>query len=42
MLEWMRTSGAERRRISFANLSDDLRSLSELYGVVDLIPIAAN
>jgi ABC-type transporter Mla MlaB component len=42
MLEWMRTSGAEGRRISFANLSDDLRSLSELYGVVDLIPIAAN
>ena len=41
MLEWMRATGAEGRRISFANLSDDLRSLSELYGVVDLIPIAA-
>jgi phospholipid transport system transporter-binding protein len=39
MLEWIRRLG---RRITFANLSDDLQSLAELYGVVDLIPIAAN
>ena len=39
MLEWIRRFGG---RITFANLSDDLQSLAELYGVVDLIPIAAN
>jgi len=42
MLEWIRRSHNGGGRITFANLSDDLQSLAELYGVVDLIPVAAN
>ena len=42
LLEWMRRFGGNRRQIAFANMSHNLRSLAELYGVVDLIPIAAD
>jgi phospholipid transport system transporter-binding protein len=40
MLEWARRFGGAGKRIEFANLSAGLRSLAELYGVLDLIPIA--
>jgi phospholipid transport system transporter-binding protein len=40
MLEWIRRSHSGGGRITFANLSEDLQSLAELYGVVDLIPVA--
>ena len=42
LLEWMRRFGSSGRRIAFANVSHNLRSLAELYGVVDLIPVAAD
>ena len=42
LLEWTRRSGGSGREIVFANLSNELRSLADLYGVVDLIPLAAD
>jgi phospholipid transport system transporter-binding protein len=42
MLEWVRHFNGNDRKISFINLSQSLRSLAELYGVIDLIPIAAD
>ena len=42
LLEWTRRFTSSGRRIAFANLSHDLRSLADLYGVVDLIPVAAD
>jgi len=42
MLEWVRRYGGSGRRIEFANLSTGLRSLAELYGILDLIPIASS
>jgi phospholipid transport system transporter-binding protein len=42
LLEWTRRFGGSGRKIVFANLSHDLQSLAELYGVVDLIPVAAD
>ncbi len=42
LLEWMRHFGSNGRQIAFANVSHNLRSLAELYGVVDLISIAAD
>jgi phospholipid transport system transporter-binding protein len=42
LLEWTRRFGGSGRKIAFANLSPDLRSLADLYGVVDLIPVAAD
>ena len=41
LLEWMRRRPAGSGSIVFTNLGDNLRSLSELYGVADLIPTAA-
>jgi phospholipid transport system transporter-binding protein len=41
MLEWIRQFNSTGRKISFIHLSESLRSLAELYGVIDLIPIAA-
>jgi len=41
LLEWVRQFRRGGRQIAFANVSGNLRSLAELYGVVDLIPIAA-
>jgi phospholipid transport system transporter-binding protein len=40
MLEWVRRYGGPDKHIAFANLSPGLRSLAELYGVLDLIPVA--
>jgi phospholipid transport system transporter-binding protein len=42
LLEWVRQFRRSGRQIAFANLSGNLRSLAELYGVVDLIPTAAD
>ena len=39
LLEWMRRGNG--RQIAFANVGHNLRSLAELYGVVDLIPVAS-
>ena len=41
MLEWARQLKRQGRDIAFANVGDDLTSLTHLYGIADLIPIAA-
>ena len=40
LMEWMRHFTASGRHIAFVNVSNNLLSLAELYGVVDLIPAA--
>ncbi len=40
LMEWVRRFGGGRH-IAFANMGPNLRSLAELYGVVDLIPVAS-
>ncbi len=40
LLEWLREAQAQRREIVFLNLPDNLKSLGELYGVLDLLPQA--
>jgi phospholipid transport system transporter-binding protein len=42
LLEWIRRFSGSGRRIAFANISPNLGSLAELYGIVDLIPVAAD
>lgn len=37
MLEWRRAAKARGWRIHYANLPDNLRSLAEVYGVLELI-----
>ena len=37
LLEWRRAASRANREIAFANLPPNLRSLAELYGVLDLI-----
>jgi len=41
MLEWTRRMHGSNRQIFFANLGESLRSIANLYGVTDLIPVAA-
>lgn len=41
MLEWMRQLQQQGRSIAFINLGASLTSLSHLYGIADLIPVAA-
>jgi phospholipid transport system transporter-binding protein len=41
MLEWQRRLRREGREIGFARLGANLISLTHLYGIADLIPIAA-
>jgi phospholipid transport system transporter-binding protein len=41
MLEWTRRMHALNRKIFFANLGESLVSIANLYGVTDLIPVAA-
>lgn len=41
MLEWVRQFRRRGRDIAFVNLNANLTSLSNLYGIADLIPIAA-
>lgn len=38
MLAWLRAAEARDARLSFINLSPQLRSLTTLYGVAELIP----
>jgi len=42
LLEWTRQFNGSGRPIAFANLSQSLQSLADLYGVADLIPLAAD
>ncbi len=42
LLEWTRRFGGSGRQIAFTKLSQDMQSLAALYGVADLIPIAAD
>lgn len=41
MLEWTRRMHGSHRQIFFANLGESLVSIANLYGVTDLIPVAA-
>jgi phospholipid transport system transporter-binding protein len=41
MLEWARRMHANNRQIFFANLGEGLVSIANLYGVTELIPVAA-
>jgi len=41
MLEWTRSMHGSNRQIFFANLGESLVSIANLYGVTDLIPVAA-
>jgi phospholipid transport system transporter-binding protein len=42
MLEWIRRFNGSGRKISFSHLTPSLRSLAELYGVIDLIPVVGD
>ncbi len=42
LLEWTRRLNGSGRQIAFANLSQSLQSLADLYGVADLIPVTAD
>jgi phospholipid transport system transporter-binding protein len=42
MLEWTRSMHASNRQIFFTNLGEGLVSIANLYGVTDLIPVAAD
>ena len=37
LLEWRREAGRNGRRIRYLNLPDNLKSLADLYGVLELI-----
>ena len=41
ILEWTRRMHGSDRQIFFANLSESLASIANLYGVTELIPVAA-
>ena len=41
MLEWQRRLRLQGREIAFARLGANLASLTQLYGIADLIPVAA-
>lgn len=41
MLEWMRRAAALGATIAFANLGPAIQSLIDLYGLAELIPLAA-
>jgi phospholipid transport system transporter-binding protein len=41
MLEWTRRMHDSKRQIFFVNLGEGLVSIANLYGVTDLIPVAA-
>ena len=41
MLEWTRRMHGSHRQIFFANLGESLVSIADLYGVTELIPVAA-
>lgn len=39
MLGWLRTAESRGQQVAFANAPAGLRSLAELYGVVELLPL---
>jgi phospholipid transport system transporter-binding protein len=41
MLEWSRTASATGTEVRFTNLGDSITSLTDLYGVEDLISVVA-
>jgi len=40
MLEWARDAAREDRRMRFAGLPENLKSLARVYGVLDTLPLA--
>ena len=40
MLGWLRAADAASARVKFAHIPAGVRSLAELYGVTDLLPLA--
>lgn len=40
MLGWLRAADASQSEIRFAHIPVGVRSLAELYGVIDLLPLA--
>ncbi len=40
MLGWMRAASLSRSTVKFANIPAGVRSLAELYGVAELLPLA--
>jgi len=42
LLEWHREAKARGFRVTYANLPENMRSLAEVYGVLELIPMAAS
>lgn len=40
MLAWSRLAAAENRRLHFVNIPAGVRSLADLYGVDELLPLA--
>lgn len=40
MFGWLRAAAAVRSTVKFAHLPDSVRSLADLYGVADLLPLA--
>ena len=41
LVQWLRDARAQKREIVYLNLPESLKSLSTLYGVLDLLPEAA-
>lgn len=42
LLEWQRATRKNRHALQFINMPESLKSLIQLYGVAELIPLAAN
>ncbi|HEX6829084.1 MAG TPA: STAS domain-containing protein [Burkholderiales bacterium] len=40
MLEWMRDAARGGRRMRYANLPENLRTLAKVYGVLEVLPLA--
>ncbi len=40
MLAWLRAASLSRSTVKFANIPNGVRSLAELYGVTELLPLA--
>jgi phospholipid transport system transporter-binding protein len=39
LLQWVREAQAGGRRVTYANLNSNVKSLAVLYGVIDLLPL---
>jgi phospholipid transport system transporter-binding protein len=42
MLAWLRDARARDRELAFANLPESLQTIARLYGVENLLPVAAS